>query len=309
MISAPRWSLGALARLCAGVFLSAIVAAPVLGSLAQVFSSPQQTGTATFIACNVGALACLLVSLIALQLPWTVERLIRNLAVVFVFGYTALFLIWLASKTSPKFPIATTLSTGHIIAAVISFQGMTLILAHFLLRRYHVRWAEAFGLTENVQNALLIGLMFGMIAVPVGGGLQVLSGSLMNLLHIPPQEQQAVQALRGISGWCNRIALGVAAILLAPLGEEVLFRGILYPAIKQIGYPRLALISTSIAFGLIHMNMATFIPLTVLALAFVWLYEKTGNLLAPIVAHSVFNLINFIMLFVDEHFIHMPGPK
>lgn len=88
-----------------------------------------------------------------------------------------------------------------------------------------------------------------------------------------------------------------------------MFRGILYSAIKQIGYPRVAVIVTSLLFGVIHANVATLIPLAVLAVALVWAYEKTGNLLASITAHSVFNLINFIMLFVDERLLHMPVNK
>ena len=49
--------------------------------------------------------------------------------------------------------------------------------------------------------------------------------------------------------------------LLAPVAEELLFRGILYPAIKQAGFPRLALWGTSLLFAAMHMNLVTFVPL------------------------------------------------
>jgi membrane protease YdiL (CAAX protease family) len=95
--------------------------------------------------------------------------------------------------------------------------------------------------------------------------------------------------------------LGAVSIVLAPIAEEALFRGIFYPAVKALGYPRLALIGTSILFAAIHLNVVTFLPLLVLALGLVLLYERTGNLLAPIAAHAVFNAINFAMLFWIEH--------
>jgi membrane protease YdiL (CAAX protease family) len=40
----------------------------------------------------------------------------------------------------------------------------------------------------------------------------------------------------------------------------------------------------------------TFLPLLALAVILVWIYEATDNLLAPIAAHSFFNLVNFFLL-------------
>jgi membrane protease YdiL (CAAX protease family) len=90
--------------------------------------------------------------------------------------------------------------------------------------------------------------------------------------------------------------MGATAVLLAPVAEEMMFRGILYPVIKQVGYPRLALWGTSLLFAAVHLNAVTFVPLTVLALVLTALYERTNNLLAPIAAHLLFNALNFGML-------------
>jgi membrane protease YdiL (CAAX protease family) len=53
-------------------------------------------------------------------------------------------------------------------------------------------------------------------------------------------------------------------------------------------------------FGVIHFNLSSLVPLTVLALILIWLYEYTGNLLAPIAAHCVFNGANFVALFFQQ---------
>jgi len=90
------------------------------------------------------------------------------------------------------------------------------------------------------------------------------------------------------------------AVFVAPIVEEILFRGILYPAIKQIGYPRLAAIGTAILFALFHVNLVTFASLTVVALGLVVLYEFTDNLLAPIIAHAIFNASNVLMIFISS---------
>jgi membrane protease YdiL (CAAX protease family) len=46
--------------------------------------------------------------------------------------------------------------------------------------------------------------------------------------------------------------------------------------------------------------MVTFVPLTFFAMVLILLYESTDNLLAPIAAHSMFNLANFLLLLFQE---------
>jgi membrane protease YdiL (CAAX protease family) len=106
-----------------------------------------------------------------------------------------------------------------------------------------------------------------------------------------------------------RVYLGAFAVVLAPVAEEFIFRGMLYPFVKQLGSPRLAWVGVSFAFALIHDDAATFVPLFVLALALTWLYEKTDNLLAPITAHALFNATNLIVLCLAEGFSRqLPAP-
>ncbi len=104
-----------------------------------------------------------------------------------------------------------------------------------------------------------------------------------------------MQALELSVSWGQRAVFALAAVVVAPVVEETLFRGILYPALKQEGYPRLALFGSSIMFAAIHMNVMTFIPLFALALAFVFLFELTDTLIAPILAHSCFNGVNLLV--------------
>jgi hypothetical protein len=63
-----------------------------------------------------------------------------------------------------------------------------------------------------------------------------------------------------------------------------------------VGFPRLALWSTSLVFAAIHGNLSAFVPLVVLAVVLALLYEYTDNLLAPITAHATFNAVNLLAL-------------
>ena len=96
--------------------------------------------------------------------------------------------------------------------------------------------------------------------------------------------------------WQVYAASLLLAVFLAPLSEEMIFRGILYPTLKQAGYPGTALWVTSLLFGAIHMNWIAFVPLTLFSLLLIWIYEKTGSLWASITAHSLFNFTSFAVL-------------
>lgn len=183
---------------------------------------------------------------------------------------------------------------------VISFaciQGLGLIWITLFLRLHHTGWVEGFGLDRTAIPSVLFGLTTAFIALPfamvvIGGAIT----ALMKLLGVEPAVQPAIIVIRTSTAWWQIAIFGFAAIILAPVAEEAIFRGVLYPAFRKRGHRWVGLWATAFLFGAIHANLAAFIPLTFLAVVFTWLYERSGNLLAPIAAHSLFNGINFWLL-------------
>jgi membrane protease YdiL (CAAX protease family) len=137
--------------------------------------------------------------------------------------------------------------------------------------------------------------------------LQWISLAIISLLHFNSADQAAVLTLQGAQSWDTRAYLIAFTVLVAPVAEEVIFRGIIYPTIKQSGHPKIALWLTSFLFALIHGNVPIFLPLLVLALALTFLYEVTDNLLASITAHAVFNGINVVQLYFGEDLSQLWG--
>ena len=109
-----------------------------------------------------------------------------------------------------------------------------------------------------------------------------------------------MEALRSAGQGSGLLAFVLITVVLAPLGEELLFRGVLYPAMKRAGFPRLAWWGTSLLFATIHFNRPIFIPLLLLSLLLVWLYEYTDNFLAPLTTHALFNAANLVLFFVNS---------
>ncbi len=104
--------------------------------------------------------------------------------------------------------------------------------------------------------------------------------------------RRAVKLLTDAKSIWTVVYLGVFAVVIAPVAEEFIFRGMLFPFVKRLGFPKLAWFGVSFLFALIHLNAPTFVPLFALALALTWLYDRTDNLLAPITAHALFNAAN-----------------
>jgi len=86
------------------------------------------------------------------------------------------------------------------------------------------------------------------------------------------------------------IVLIVLAVVLAPLVEEMLFRGLFQSMIRSyLGRPWIAIVLTSILFAGIHANPTHWPALFALAMGLGYAYEKSGSLVRPILMHAMFN--------------------
>jgi membrane protease YdiL (CAAX protease family) len=188
-------------------------------------------------------------------------------------------------------------SFGSVVAGTFCFQGATWPLILIFLRQHGIGWREAFGFRgPKLKHALLTAIGFIIVVLPVVLLLQAASIHVLEKLGWPVEDQAAVKLVTDAESIWTTVYLGVFAIVIAPVAEEFIFRGMLFPFIKQLGWPKLAWFGVSFLFALIHADKAIFIPLFALALALTWLYEKTDNLLAPITAHALFNAANFAVL-------------
>lgn len=93
-----------------------------------------------------------------------------------------------------------------------------------------------------------------------------------------------------------RAAMFFTAIILAPLFEEFLFRGILLPwAVRRAGFWP-GIIVTSLIFSGMHFHLPSFLPLFLLSAFFSVVYARTRSLLVPIGMHACFNAVTVVLL-------------
>jgi membrane protease YdiL (CAAX protease family) len=206
---------------------------------------------------------------------------------------------------------------GFLLLGTLGVQGAAWFLIFIFLRLHQTGWREAFGLRNaNLKKSLLLAVGVLVPALPVIWLLQTCSVATLARLGVPPEDQRAVAMLLAAKSVWARGYFVLFAVVIAPVAEEFIFRGMLYPLIKQLGSPRAAIFGVSAIFAGIHFDAGTFVPLFALALLFTWLYEKTDCLLAPITAHALFNAANVVLLlflpkineFLQKAF-HVPVPQ
>ena len=104
-----------------------------------------------------------------------------------------------------------------------------------------------------------------------------------------------------LEGGGDPLALGLLvllAVILAPIVEELIFRGCLYRFLKSQSTILPAQIISGAIFSLIHANLFSFLPLVIVGILLARVYEKSGSILIPICFHALFNGFNLIMLFL-----------
>ncbi len=90
----------------------------------------------------------------------------------------------------------------------------------------------------------------------------------------------------------------LTAVIAAPLAEEVIFRGYLYPVIKHFTERNFAALFTAVLFGVAHCNLLGLPVLIFIGVLLVVVYEWTGSLWAPIACHMAFNSLQVTLILV-----------
>ena len=90
----------------------------------------------------------------------------------------------------------------------------------------------------------------------------------------------------------------MALVIIAPIMEELLFRGWLYGKLR-LKIPKVAaIVTTSLLFGLVHMQWNVGVNVFAMSVVLCALREVTGTIYAGILTHMIKNGVAFYLLFV-----------
>ncbi len=177
----------------------------------------------------------------------------------------------------------TAVQAGMMIAAVV-----------FLARR---KGADAKDLGFSREKAgvnILTGIFSGFVLWFV----VVMIGILLTIITGPPPSQEVEKLLRGMKTLKDLWLPFISVSILAPLSEELYFRGMVFPVISAKLGTRPGMVLSALFFGSLHLDWYRLIPITVGGIGLAYLYDKTRSLLTPIIAHSVWNTMMLLMIYL-----------
>lgn len=155
---------------------------------------------------------------------------------------------------------------------------------------------------HGALRAVAIGLATTLVIWPIVAAVAAGAAAIQQRVAGTQTEALAHDTLKLIVAPDARpwsAVLAVLAVMAAPVVEETFYRGLLQPAARAMGAgPWTAVIGVAALFAFMHWSVAppaAVAALFVLGIALGWATERTGGLVAPIVAHAAFNGANLLM--------------
>jgi uncharacterized protein len=140
-----------------------------------------------------------------------------------------------------------------------------------------------------------VGLAYGF-----GGLFVTIPASILYVVIVGPDSASSAigEVFAGLrAGPFTAIGLLLVVVLLAPLCEEIVYRGLLWGAVEQMRVPRWApFVVTTLLFAVAHFEFTRTPLLLVVALPIALARLRTGRLGASVVAHQVNNLLPGVVL-------------
>jgi membrane protease YdiL (CAAX protease family) len=192
---------------------------------------------------------------------------------------------------------------SEIVATIVADVVITGVLV-FWLARWHREWRAAMVLRpawERIWRDLLYGAIAGLILVPavglISGGIEaIFREAVGHEVSVPEQVRPGLSLLA--KGF-----LVLLAVAVAPISEELFFRGVLFRTVRDRHGFWPAALASAIPFGLVHYVPSPAIDALVLQLTMVctgiglaWIYERRGSIVASMASHVAFNVVGLVVI-------------
>ena len=200
---------------------------------------------------------------------------------IFALLLVAWFVINIIGSYGQKLVVNADMLVVNVVFALL----LLICLASFLIVR-SLNPIKLFGLDFHALRRGLPAALIGLaVALPVIYFIHALSFYFLG----KPEPQPLVQFLVNTTSWNDRLLLILTAVVVAPVSEEVIFRGYIYGVARRYAGRWWALAVSAVIFAAIHAHLPSLGGLLVLAVALTFIYEYTTSLWAPIFAHAAFN--------------------
>ena len=188
-------------------------------------------------------------------------------------------------------------STSPLTARILFIFFSSLVLYTLLLAGTFFSVKVRHGSTPTALGLRLEG-MGGGVAWGVGLGLPLFVAALgvayvSQRIFRPTGTDYVGQSMEGLASGSMGILLVFfllfTLVILAPVCEEIFFRGYLYPALRNRMDMQPAMLLNGLLFAAAHFELVGFLPRMLLGYGLCYMYERNHTLAGPMVGHALYN--------------------
>lgn len=228
-------------------------------------------------------------------------------------GFTAFIplIMWFVGVNSAMIvtnQLASKLSEWQIAAvsnAVICICGtLGIIISLLFAREYFVHGLKGFGLNIKTIGRDIPAAIINLFSVWPIIFMAVVLIDFAGRKYYGPQFEMArheqLQMLSDHGQLSLKILIAVVAVIIAPVMEEIIYRGFIQTQIRSVTQrPWLAIIFSSAIFTFSHINIMHWPVLFILGACLGYSFEKSGSLFRAIFIHIIFNAISIIGVLIQ----------
>ena len=194
---------------------------------------------------------------------------------------------------------ATYFSAPHHAAWRILIQSAAYVLwliftAHLFCKRTQKKWLPPL---PQIFPAVGKAILIAFILFPLIGMINFLWTFLLQKIGISFEQQASIRFFGELQTFGGKFLFVVLSVGIAPIVEEVVFRGMLLPLCIRKWGALLGVLNSTAIFVLLHFHLGSCVPLFLFSAALALIYVRTRQLLIPIFLHILFNAATLLVYF------------
>ena len=151
---------------------------------------------------------------------------------------------------------------------------------------------------NNFENCVYLKSIIQKVIIiwPVLMLVSLVSKTIFNEFSV----QEIVNNIKTSNNSTELIIAFIMIVIIAPIIEEILFRGLIYRVIKRLLGPFFSAFISSLLFSFVHLNLLSFPYLFILGVILCVFYENENTIITPILVHSILNGIMFSLILITR---------
>jgi membrane protease YdiL (CAAX protease family) len=157
--------------------------------------------------------------------------------------------------------------------------------------------AGELGIATPVHGWMLRAFFTVLVIVPASAAMALIIERLFGISF--EEINNALYALDRLDT-AGLVVAGIGIVLLAPVAEELLLRGVVFGALRNRFGPSLAIVLSAALFSVLHVAWAVMPIIFMLGLVFGWLRQRSGSVWPSVLLHGLNNLWSFGLFLLTQ---------